>query len=83
MILTLQHLSDTRWASHKRAVDLAYISLPVMVTTSKKISKGKIPSTKSNTVSDTQGLIFRKLNLKFSLLLVMWKNILAYILSNY
>jgi len=40
--LTLKKLSETRWASHKRAVDAVYFSLPAIVKTLKKISKGEI-----------------------------------------
>ncbi|KAL4141516.1 hypothetical protein QTP88_004145 [Uroleucon formosanum] len=85
VILTLKKLSDTRWASHKRAVDSVYNSLPAIVKTLKQISKGKISNTKSKTVSEAQGLLFHVMKLKFSFMLVMWKNILgkAYILSNY
>ncbi|KAL4142042.1 hypothetical protein QTP88_004574 [Uroleucon formosanum] len=85
VILTLKKLSDTRWASHKRAVDSVYNSLPTIVKTLKQISKGKISNTKSKTVSEAQGLLFHVMKLKFSFMLVMWKNILgkAYILSNY
>lgn len=62
-----------------------YISLPTIVKSLKNISKGKIINTKSKVVSEAQGLLFHMMNLKFSFLLVMWKNILekAYILSNY
>ncbi|KAL4090727.1 hypothetical protein QTP88_025508 [Uroleucon formosanum] len=85
VILTLKKLSDTRWASHKRAVDSVYNSLPAIVKTLKQISKGKISNTKSKTVSEAQGLLFHVMKLKFSFMLVMWKNILgkAYTLSNY
>lgn len=83
--MTLKKLSDTRWASHKRAVDAVYNSLPAIVKTLKQISKGKISNTKSKTVSEVQGLLFHVMKLKFSFMLVMWKNILgkAYTLSNY
>lgn len=60
-------------------------SLPAIVKTLRQISKGKIPNTKSKTVFEVQGLLFHVMKLKFSFMLVMWKNILekAYILSNY
>lgn len=85
VVLTLKKLSDTRWASHKRAVDSVFNNLPAIVKTLRKISKGKISNTKSKTISEAQGLLFHVMKLKFSFMLVMWKKILgkAYILSNY
>lgn len=41
VILTLKRLSDTRWASHKRAVDSVYNSLSAIVKTLRQIGKGK------------------------------------------
>lgn len=83
--MTLKKLSETRWASHKRAVDAVYFSLPAIVKTLKKISKGEIPNTKQKTVSEAQGLLLHIINFKFSFFLIMWRTILdkVYILSNY
>lgn len=85
IVLTLKKLSETRWASHKRAVDAVYFSLPAIVKTLKKISKGEIPNTKQKTVSEAQGLLLHIINFKFSFFLIMWRTILdkVYILSNY
>jgi len=77
--------SETRWASHKRAVDSVYINLPAIVTSLKRISDGELLNIKLKTISETQGLLFQIMNFKFSFLLVLWKNILGKvnILSNY
>lgn len=85
LILTLKKLSETRWASHKRAIDSVYINLPAIVNALQKIADGKILNTKLKIISEAQGLIFQIKNFKFSFLLVLWKNILekVYILSNY
>ncbi|KAL4121241.1 hypothetical protein QTP88_013793 [Uroleucon formosanum] len=85
IVLTLKKLSETRWASHKRAIDAVYFSLPAIVKTLKKISKGEIPNTKQKTVSEAQGLLLHIINFKFSFFLIMWRTILdkVYILSNY
>ncbi|KAL4103938.1 hypothetical protein QTP88_019255 [Uroleucon formosanum] len=85
IVLTLKKLSETRWASHKRAVDAVYFSLPAIVKTLKKISKGEVPNTKQKTVSEAQGLLLHIINFKFSFFLIMWRTILdkVYILSNY
>ncbi|XP_025202803.1 zinc finger MYM-type protein 1-like [Melanaphis sacchari] len=58
IVLTLKKLSETRWASHKRAVDAVYFSLPAIVKTLKKISKGEIPNTKQKTVSEAQDKVY-------------------------
>jgi len=85
IVLTLKKLSETRWSSHKRAVDSVYISLPAIVQTLRQISEGNIPNSKLKAVSEAQGLLFQIKNFKFTFLLVMWKRILekVYILSNY
>lgn len=85
LVLTLKQLSETRWASHKRAVDSVYINLPAIVTSLKRISDGELPNIKLKTISEAQGLLFKIMNFKFSFLLVLWKNILGKvnILSNY
>lgn len=85
LVLTLKQLSETRWASHKRAVDSVYINLPAIVTSLKRISDGELLNIKLKTISEAQGLLFQIMNFKFSFLLVLWKNILGKvdILSNY
>ncbi|KAL4112477.1 hypothetical protein QTP88_016257 [Uroleucon formosanum] len=81
LVLTLKQLSETRWASHKHAVDLVYINLPVIVTSLKRISDGELLNIKLKTISEALTIM----NFKFSFLLVLWKNILGKvnILSNY
>lgn len=76
VVLTLRKLSETRWSSHKRAVDSVYISLPAIVQTLRQISEGNIPNSKLKAVSEAQGLLFQVKIFKFTFLLVMWKRIL-------
>jgi len=85
LVPTLKQLSETRWASHKRAVDSVYINLPAIVTSLKRISDGELPNIKLKSISEAQGLLIQIMNFKFSFLLVLWKNILGKvnILSNY
>ena len=76
IILTLKKLSDTRWASHKRAVQVVLKSLPCIIDTLHKIANGEIPNTKCKTVSEANGLLSCMLTLEFMFLLQFWTKVL-------
>jgi hypothetical protein len=76
VILTLKRLSDTRWASHKRAVEAVHKSIPCIIDTLQKITDGDIPNTKAKTVSEANGLLSNMLNLEFMFLLKFWVYVL-------
>ena len=46
ILLTLKKLSDTKLASHKRAIQAVLKSLPCIIDTLHKIGNGEIPNTK-------------------------------------
>lgn len=54
LILTLKQLSETRWVSHKHAVDSVHINLPAIVTSLKRISDGELLNIKIKTISEAQ-----------------------------
>lgn len=66
LILTLKQLSETRWATHKRAVNSVYINLQAIVTSLKQISDGELLNTKLKSISETQRLLFQIMNFKFN-----------------
>lgn len=76
IILTLKKLSDTRWASHKRAVQAVLKNLPCIIHTLHKIANGEIPNTKCKTVSEANGLLSCMLTLEFMFLLHFWTKVL-------
>ena len=85
IILTLKRLSDTRWTSHKRAVEVVHSSIPCIIDTLTKIADGDIPNTKAKTVADANGLIANILTLEFMFLLKFWVYVLdcVHTLSQY
>lgn len=84
-ILTLKRLSDTRWASRKRAVESVVSSFPAICKALRRIARGDITNCTGTALAEANGLLATLTAFEFIFLLCFWNKVLNIVfrLSNY
>ena len=84
-ILTLKRLSDTRWASRKRAVESVVSSFPAICKALRRIARGDIKNCTGAALAEANGLLATITTFEFIFLLCFWNKVLHLVfrLSNY
>jgi hypothetical protein len=83
--LTLKKLSDTRWASRKRAVDATCQSIAAIEKALERVCDGEVRNCTPKVVAEANGLLQTLQTFEFKFMLSFWQKILAEvnILSSY
>lgn len=84
-VLTLKRLSDTRWASRKRATEAVLQSMPAITEALHRIVSGELKGTAPKVAAEAQGLLTTLDTFEFKLMLTFWNIIMkkTFALSNY